>query len=188
MIPELTDNIILYHGSYCTVQLPDLKQCARYKDFGQGFYLTTSKDQAHNFAKMSVRKAIANESVNKNLKYGMISSFQLHSPEKLLIKSFPTADVDWLHCIVCHRKRDAFPELTQALKRFDIIAGKIANDNTNATITAYMSGVFGEIGSKTADEVCIRLLLPERLQNQYCFRTNEALHCLTFVESEQVWL
>ena len=108
--------------------------------------------------------------------------------EKLLIKSFPTADVDWLHCIVCHRKRDAFPELTQALKRFDVIAGKIANDNTNATITAYMSGVFGEIGSETADEVCIRLLLPERLQNQYCFRTNEALHFLTFVESEQVWL
>ena len=154
MIPELTDNTILYHGSFCTVQLPDLQQCARYKDLGQGFYLTTSKDQAHNFAKMSVRKAIANESVNKNLKYGMISSFQLHSPEKLLIKSFPTADVDWLHCIVCHRKRDAFPELTQALKRFDVIAGKIANDNTNATITAYMSGVFGRSEERRVGKEC----------------------------------
>lgn len=188
MIPELTDDVILYHGSYCKVQLPDLRQCAKYKDFGQGFYLTTSKEQARNFAKMSVRKAIANGLTNKNLEYGTISSFRFHPSEKLLIKSFQTSDADWLHCIVCHRKRDAFPELAQNLKHLDIISGKIANDNTNATITAYMAGVFGEIGSESADDVCIRLLLPDRLQNQYCFRTNEALHCLTFVESEQVWL
>ena len=34
------------YGSYCEVKEPDLAKCAKRKDFGQGFYLTTSKDQA----------------------------------------------------------------------------------------------------------------------------------------------
>lgn len=121
MIQKLADDMLLYHGSYCAVKKPDLKKCARYKDFGQGFYLTTSKKQAEDFAGISTRKAIA-------------------------------------------------------------------NDNTNATITAYMAGAFGKAGSESADNICISLLLPERLQNQFCFRTNEALACLTFVESGQVWI
>ena len=55
---------------------------------------------------------------------------------------------------------------------YDIIGGKIANDATNATIVAYMSGTFGKIGTEDADRICISLLLPERLKNQYCFRTD----------------
>jgi hypothetical protein len=34
------------YGSYCEVKEPDFAKCAKRKDFGQGFYLTTSKDQA----------------------------------------------------------------------------------------------------------------------------------------------
>lgn len=41
---ELKDGFIFYHGSYCEVKEPDLTQCAKRKDFGQGFYLTTSKE------------------------------------------------------------------------------------------------------------------------------------------------
>ena len=40
---ELKDGFVLYHGSYCEVKEPDLAKCAKRKDFGQGFYLTTSK-------------------------------------------------------------------------------------------------------------------------------------------------
>ena len=43
---ELKDGFVLYHGSYCEVKEPDLDKCAKRKDFGQGFYLTTSKEQA----------------------------------------------------------------------------------------------------------------------------------------------
>ena len=43
---ELKDGFVLYHGSYCEVKEPDLAKCAKKKDFGQGFYLTTSKEQA----------------------------------------------------------------------------------------------------------------------------------------------
>ena len=34
---ELKENLILYHGSYCEVSRPDLRKCAKMKDFGQGF-------------------------------------------------------------------------------------------------------------------------------------------------------
>lgn len=74
------------------------------------------------------------------------------------------------------------------MKKYDIIAGKIANDNTNATIAAYMALAYGEIGTKQADDMCISLLLPERLQDQFCFRTDAALKSVKFVESEKIWL
>ena len=33
---ELKESLILYHGSYCEVLRPDLRKCAKRKDFGQG--------------------------------------------------------------------------------------------------------------------------------------------------------
>ena len=45
---ELKDGFVLYHGSYCEVKAPDLGKCAKRKDFGQGFYLTTSHGE-HGF-------------------------------------------------------------------------------------------------------------------------------------------
>lgn len=44
------------------------------------------------------------------------------------------------------------------------------------------------VGTRSADDLCIGLLLPDRLQDQFCFRTSKALNSLTFVESEQVWI
>ena len=60
VVDFLKDGDILYHGSFCEVQTPDLRKCARYKDFGQGFYLTTDKGQAESFAKISTQKAVEN--------------------------------------------------------------------------------------------------------------------------------
>ena len=75
-----------------------------------------------------------------------------------------------------------------ARNKYDVIAGKIANDNTNASIAAYMALAYGEIGTKSADDMCISLLLPERLQDQFCFRTEKALKNLKFMGSEKICL
>ena len=40
----LHSGIILYHGSYVAVEKPELERCYPYKDFGRGFYLTTSQE------------------------------------------------------------------------------------------------------------------------------------------------
>ena len=71
---------------------------------------------------------------------------------------------------------------------YDVISGKIANDDTNTTIVAYMGNVFGTMGSEQADKMCISLLLPERLKDQFCFRSDKAISKLEFLKSEKVAL
>ena len=63
---DLKDGLVLYHGSYCEVKEPDLAKCAKRKDFGQGFYLTTSKEQAESFLRISIAKAIATEQLKRD--------------------------------------------------------------------------------------------------------------------------
>ena len=55
---EVKDGLILYHGSYCEVKEPDLAKCAKRKDFGRGFYITTFENQAKKWA---VRKGMRQE-------------------------------------------------------------------------------------------------------------------------------
>ena len=72
---QLETGLILYHGSYCAVEEPDLDRCAKFKDFGRGFYLTSSKAQAENFAKISTAKAKNRGLISENERFGFISSF-----------------------------------------------------------------------------------------------------------------
>lgn len=52
--------MILYHGSNVVVESPKLIKQNRFLDFGYGFYTTTNKEQAENFARkiMARRKYI----------------------------------------------------------------------------------------------------------------------------------
>ena len=93
--------------------------------------------------------------------------------------------MDWLHFVAANRNRMLFPKLYQALENVDIVGGKIANDNTARTLSGYVTGLFGAPGSALADEMTIRMLLPNRLEDQYCFRTELALSVLEFIGSER---
>lgn len=185
---ELKKGMVLYHGSYVEVQKPNLDKCALYKDFGKGFYLTTSEAQAINFAKLSTAKAKANKIVPETQNYGVVSSFIVADLSGFLVKIYDSANAEWLHCVVGHRKKHTFDKYVEALVKYDVIAGKIANDSTNTTINAYMTSTFGEVGSSRADDICIELLLPNRLQDQFCFRSYEVINCLEFKGSEKVWM
>ena len=57
--------MILYHGSNVTVDYPKLIRQNRYLDFGFGFYTTTNRDQAVNFAqKVMERRKIGAATLN----------------------------------------------------------------------------------------------------------------------------
>ena len=71
----LHSGIILYHGSYVTVEKPELEKCYPYKDFGRGFYLTTSQEQAVSFVRSSVAKAAGRGDVQPNTKWGFVSKY-----------------------------------------------------------------------------------------------------------------
>ena len=184
----LTEGMLLYHGSYCEVARPDLAKCAKFKDFGQGFYLTTEKRQATSFAKTSARKAKLDGRMAADANCAWVSVFRVVSLAGLSCFSFQDADAEWLHCVVAHRRRDVFVEVRRRMSVFDVIGGKVANDDTNATITAYMGHVFGRMGSAEADRLCISLLIPGRLKDQFCFRSKNALRGLEFIKSARVSL
>ena len=112
---ELKDGFVLYHGSYCEVKEPDLAKCAKRKDFGQGFYLTTSKEQAESFLRTSIAKAIATGTIEEGQKFGYISTFEFKLSENLETHIFENADVDWLHCIAAHRKKKMFIEVEREM-------------------------------------------------------------------------
>ena len=57
--------MILYHGSNMTVEKPRLIKQNRYLDFGFGFYTTTNRDQAVNFAqKVTERRKTGKAALN----------------------------------------------------------------------------------------------------------------------------
>lgn len=72
------------------------------------------------------------------------------------------------------------------MNQYNVIVGKIANDRTAATLQAYIDGINGEPGNSQVDKNTIDALLPNRLDDQYCFKSEDALCALKFIKSEQV--
>ena len=184
----LDDNTPLYHGSYCEVRNPDISKCRKGKDFGRGFYLTSSKEQAVSFVKSSIVKASSAGIIDSNQNYGFVTEFMPQNIKELHVHIYQNADSEWLHCIAAHRKKDAFQELIKELNAYDVVGGKIADDLTNITLVTYINGAFGTVGSEEADRICISRLLPERLKDQFCFRTEFSLQHLKCIGSEKIWL
>ncbi len=180
------NEITLYHGSYMEVPAVDFSKCHSGLDFGKGFYLTSSKEQAVNFVPNSIRKAVSKGLLPRGFSVndGVISRYRLTLSPALSILQFPTADISWLHFVAAHRSARLFPDIVKKYADCDIIVGKIANDQTAATLNAYISGIYGTPGDEDVDRFVIRKLLPNRLKDQYCIRTAKALKYLTFIGSE----
>lgn len=183
----LDEPTTLYHGSSVAVTNPDLSRCRPRKDFGRGFYLTSSRAQAESFSRTIARRENRRHP-DSTQGFGVLSVYSFAPDDRLVTRVFETAGKDWLHCVAAHRGARAYQSLLDDFVRYDVIAGKVANDQTNATLLAYMGGLYGELGSEIADDMCVRLLIPERLDDQACFRTDRSLACLSFVGSERIWL
>lgn len=141
---KLTDGMLLYHGNYTAVQHIDLDKCNAGLDFGRGFYVTTSYEQAVSFVPNSVKRNIkaGNLPADFDVLDGQISVYQFRSDADLMIRTFEDANLDWLHFVAANRNRDLFRELYQSFEMSDIVGGKIANDNTSRVLTGYVTGLF----------------------------------------------
>lgn len=181
-------NVPLFHGSYISVEKPDLAKCRDGKDFGRGFYLTTSKKQAERFTRTAVRKAENDKLISAGSTEGFVSEFFVDDWGGLHVHEFVDANADWLHCVVAHRRKRGMSSELARWADFDVIGGKIANDHTNLVITAYMDGLYGQVASERADWIAIELLEPENLTDQFCFRTDKALERLQWIRTEKIIL
>lgn len=153
----------LYHGSYMTVNTPKILQADRKLDFGTGFYLTSSYEQAERWVILKAQRYEGNSPV--------ISVFETDDNifSCLKILKFEKADASWLRFVSANRKG------LDTDNSFDVIIGPVANDKTMPVISLYFSGLYDE------DEA-IRRLLPQKLKDQYAFKTEKSLAALKFIE------
>lgn len=184
---KIKDGIFLFHGSYTPVSKVDLSVCNSGLDFGKGFYLTASFEQAYKYVPLAVKKARMLGRISKDFLVddGYISVFKFHYDPNLLIHCFYSADSEWLHFVSANRKPELFPALLKKYETTDIVMGKIADDQTARTLQQYINEYYGVPGSPEADKDAIKRLLPNRLENQYCFRTLDAVKSLEFIRSDR---
>lgn len=184
---KLSDEVLLYHGSYTAVPAIDLGKCNAGLDFGRGFYVTSSYEQAVSFIPNSVKRNIkaGNIPVDYDILDGRVSVYKFHGSPELRIQTFADADLEWLHFVAANRNRDLFGDLFQNMEKVDIVGGKIADDNTSRVLAGYVTGLFGTPGSDLADNFAIQSLLPNRLKDQFCFRTEAAINALEFIRSDR---
>ena len=176
MIRNIKDTIV-YHGSYTKIENIDLKYAKKTKDFGKGFYVTTDRKQAIKFARLIAKR--------NRLTYGYLNSYLLSDLSNLDIVEFLSTNSKWLNCIVGFRNND-FMSFTKGYTSRDVIIGKIADDDTSLVINAYITGAYGKVGSKETYDTAVKLLKPEKLKNQICFKTNKAISKLHYIDSEVV--
>lgn len=159
--------MLLYHGSNIVVREPKILKSQRYLDFGAGFYMTSDFEQARKWA---VRTAARREEG-----VATISVFEINDDyvDRVKVRTFARPDRDWLRYITVHRTGNPPAD------DYDMVVGPVANDQAIRTVNNYLKGYFPE-------EVAIKLLLPQKLKDQYLFRTEKALDLLVFKEAKQL--
>ena len=175
--------MLLYHGSYADFTAIDLSKCKEGKDFGRGFYVTSSLNQAARFVSNAVIRAKKENLIPQNSSSGYVIVFRLENISDINTYIFENADPDWLHFVASNRREQLFPEINKKFNECDIIGGKIANDRTASTLQLYTSGAFGIPGTSKADSIAISTLLPERLCDQFCFKSEKSVSRLSFIRS-----
>lgn len=159
--------MVVYHGSNLEVRFPILIPSKRLLDFGAGFYVTSDLEQAKKWALRTTN--------NRGNGVPTVSVYSFDTPplEQLKLLKFDQADQEWLRYIAANRTGKADTD------EYDVVFGPVANDQAIRTVNNYLKGYFPE-------DIAIQLLLPQKLKDQYAFRTEAALSILHFMEAKIV--
>jgi len=157
--------MLVYHGSNSIVNKPRLVEQTRGLDFGPGFYLTTSKEQAARFSRIVFKRKDSGSAIVNVYDFDMPTALK-----KLAIRKFPYADIKWLRYVVQNRLK------TYREDDYDLVIGAVANDTVMPTIQAHLSGFINE-------EATLITLKASKLVDQICLKTEKALSLLKFINS-----
>lgn len=158
--------MIIYHGSNVVVEEPKILQSERMLDFGTGFYTTSKKEQAIEWAAQVAKR--------REVKEQILSVYELDiesAKRDLTIIRFDKPDGKWLDFVCANRKgRDT-------AESYDMVIGPVADDKVYTVVQFYENGVYDK-------EEAIRRLKVEALFDQILFHTERALDYLRFIESK----
>jgi len=156
--------MLLYHGSDIVVKTPKILTANRFLDFGEGFYTTSSYEQADRWAQIINR--------NRNSKHQIISfyNFDIEKAVKdLQIIQFDEPSSEWLRFVSACRRGE------EINSNYDIVMGPVANDNVYSSVRLFETGVLSE------EETIIRLKI-EKIYNQILFHTDKSLEYIEYIK------
>ena len=116
----------VYHGSVCEIRVPDVALAKARLDFGRAFYLTSYRRQAERWARRKAARVRGTPIVTVYSLSDDLTDFR--------VKDFGEADGMWLDFVCACRAGRA------VWRWFDIIRGRVANDDVFKTIDAYLKG------------------------------------------------
>lgn len=148
---------IVYHGSYCKVEHPEIKEGKYSKDFGVGFYCTILEEQAIKWAKKYDKS--------------IINKYEYNEDSKLKIKEFTLMTEEWLDFIISCRSGKKHD--------FDIVIGAMADDQIYNYITDLMVGNI----TRAAFWELAKFRHPT---HQIALCTDNALKCIKFIDAEEL--
>lgn len=148
---------IIYHGSYMTIEYPEIRKHKFTKDFSVGFYCTEIKEQAEKWA--------------SKFKTSIVNVYQIRDLENLQIKIFDDYSNEWLDFVVSCRSGNSHD--------YDVVIGPMADDTIYDYIDAYMDGQMDE--QKFFD-----LMKFKYPTNQISFHSGKALNQIDFIESYEI--
>lgn len=155
--------MILYHGSNVEVNEIDLNRSEVGKDFGVGFYLTSSRQQAERMAARRVR-LFGGEPVVSVFDFDESAA----AKDGLLRKDFQFYSKDWADFVLANR---ANGNRTQ-IHDYDIVHGPIANDDVGFQIRRLLAGII------SMDAFLEELKYRQGVTYQYFFATMRSIKYL----------
>ena len=157
----------LYHGGLQSVESPRIIRSEIGRDFGFAFYTTDIREQAERWALRRRHTARRNGDSSACAVISVFRFDETIARQQLRFHDFPNVTMDWLDMVVACRSNINF------IHGFDIVSGKIANDNVGETIAYVLAGVMRK-------EDALERLKFQKINNQFAFCTEKALSFLTF--------
>lgn len=162
--------MILYHGSTMEIRNPQIVRGDVGRDFGFAFYTTDIRSQAERWA---CRRAKVLSRMGSSSVKAVVNVYEWNRTAGLKMKRFYGASSEWLDMVVkCRRD-------SQYNHGYDVVEGKIANDNVGETVSYVVKGIM-------RSEDAIKRLMFEKINNQIAFCSMRAIEDLTFVKSYTV--
>ena len=157
----------IYHGSIEKVESPEIRESNRTLDYGQGFYTTTSYEQAEAWVRRRMNE--------KRASRGYVCVYELDERvlQNLNTLIFDQPTEEWVDFVMQNRTQKGY------VHEFDIVYGPVANNRVYAAFALYEGGLINK-------QALIAELKAYKLVDQYLFHTEKALQALTFIEAEEV--
>lgn len=156
----------LYHGSLEIVEIPEIRKSNRTLDYGEGFYLTSSFEQAEAWVKRKFNSKNDRGFVNQ---YDYNDAFEAD----LKVLSFEKPDEEWLDFVMANRMNRYYSH------NYDIVKGPVANDRVYASFALYEAGLLDK-------QELIRELKAYKLVNQVLLHTERAIASVQWKKAEEV--